>query len=166
MIRLARETEIQKIITVSSSCAQAMIAEGIFQWNSKYPSLATFKTDFRRQELYVLTVQQEIRGCVVISTHKDRVYEDVNWLTEDTGNYYIHRLAVAPSFQKKGYGRQLMDFAEAHCKTKKARSIRLDTFSKNLRNQRFYQARGYQVVGKVFFPKQSVHPFYCYELVF
>jgi ribosomal protein S18 acetylase RimI-like enzyme len=58
-----------------------------------------------------------------------------------------------------------MDYAEAFAKAKKAPSVRLDTFSQNHQNQRFYEARGYQRLGSIYFPKQSEHPFYCYELV-
>jgi ribosomal protein S18 acetylase RimI-like enzyme len=74
-------------------------------------------------------------------------------------------LAVSPAFQKKGYARKLMDFAESFAKQNAAVSVRLDTFSQNKRNQRFYENRGYQRLGNIYFPKQSQHPFYCYELV-
>ena len=58
-----------------------------------------------------------------------------------------------------------MDFAENYAITNRAASIRLDTFSKNLGNQMFYETRGYKRLGNIYFPKQSEHPFYCYELV-
>ncbi|NJX17164.1 GNAT family N-acetyltransferase, partial [Tamlana crocina] len=64
-----------------------------------------------------------------------------------------------------GNGRKLMDFAEAFAKEHGYVSVRLDTFSKNERNQRFYEARGYKRLGNIYFPKQSEHPFYCYEKV-
>ena len=44
-------------------------------------------------------------------------------------------------------------------------SVRLDTFSQNKRNQKFYEARGYKKLENIYFPKQSTHPFNCYELV-
>ena len=58
-----------------------------------------------------------------------------------------------------------MDFAENFAKEHNALSVRLDTFSQNKRNQKFYETRGYKRLGDIYFPKQSNHPFHCFELV-
>jgi len=58
-----------------------------------------------------------------------------------------------------------MDFAEALGRKNHVVSIRLDTFSANKRNQRFYEARGYQRLEDIYFPKQSDLCFYYYELI-
>ena len=44
-------------------------------------------------------------------------------------------------------------------------SIRLDTFSLNHRNNKFYKSRGYTRLEDVFFPMQSEFPFHCYEKI-
>ncbi|MBZ0326341.1 MAG: GNAT family N-acetyltransferase [Altibacter sp.] len=165
MIRHAKPSEIEKIITITRACAAKMIAASIFQWNEHYPNADAFQKDLAKNELYVLEKAETILGCIVISTEKDKEYDKVTWLTEDTNHYYIHRLAIDPMFQGQGCARKLMDFAEALALKNKITSIRLDTFSKNIRNQRFYEARGYQRLGNIYFPKQSEHPFYCYELL-
>ena len=165
MIVPAKISEIPEIMSLTRACAQAMIVQKIYQWNEHYPSQDAFINDIARDELHVLKNNEIIIGCVVISTFMDEEYEPIQWLTPTANNYYIHRLAVHPNFQKQGYARKLMDYAEAFAKAKKATSIRLDTFSQNKRNQRFYEARGYQRLGDIYFPKQSEHPFYCYELV-
>ena len=95
----------------------------------------------------------------------DDEYIPVHWLSPNSKNLYIHRLAVHPEYQSKGYAQQLMDYAEAFAKANTFISIRLDTFSQNTRNQNFYEKRGYQRLGNIYFPKQSKHPFYCYELL-
>ena len=59
--------------------------------------------------------------------------------------------------------RKMMDYAEAYAKSKNHKSIRLDTFSKNHRNNKFYKLRGYIKLDDVFFPNQSEFPFHCYE---
>tara|TARA_R110000796_G_scaffold10530_3_gene34877 strand:+ start:23224 stop:23403 length:180 start_codon:yes stop_codon:yes gene_type:complete len=58
-----------------------------------------------------------------------------------------------------------MNFAEDYARKGGFISVRLDTFSKNSRNNKFYQARGYQQLGDIYFPKQSEFPFHCYELI-
>jgi ribosomal protein S18 acetylase RimI-like enzyme len=65
-----------------------------------------------------------------------------------------------------GFAKQLMDFSETYARSNNYSSMRLDTFSQNKRNQKFYEIRGYQKLGAIYFPKQSEHPFYCYELIF
>ena len=34
---------------------------------------------------------------------------------------------------------------------------------KNIKNQKFYEIRGFKRLGNIYFPKQSEFPFYCYE---
>ena len=165
MIRRANQSEIEKIITITKACAAKMIEDGIFQWNEHYPNKLAFEKDLKRDELYVLELDQTVVGSITISTLKDAEYEPIAWLTEDSNQRYIHRVAVHPAYQGKGWARHLMDFAEDLAKKEGAVSVRLDTFSQNQRNQRFYEARGYQRLESIYFPKQSEHPFYCYEKV-
>ncbi len=165
MIRQAKILEIPEILNVCRACARHMIQNGIYQWNDSYPSKEALEKDVTRKELYVLVDYTKILGCISISTLMDYEYESVKWLTPNVNNVYIHRLAVHPDFQGKGYARQLMDFAEARARRHHFVSIRLDTFSKNEGNQRFYANRGYHKLGSIFFPNQSEYPFYCYELI-
>ncbi len=165
MIRHAKIPEIQHILTIVKACAKTMIDGGIFQWNEHYPSKAAFEKDIERNELYVALSGDKVIGSITLSTEMDDEYIPIQWLTTNGKNIYIHRLCVHPDYQGQGYARELMDFAEAHAKNHGFESIRLDTFSQNRRNQKFYEQRGYQKLGNVFFPKQSEHPFHCYELV-
>lgn len=165
MIRLAKLSEIQEIMSMTRACAKKMISEGIFQWNEHYPNIEAFQNDIAREELFVQLEDDTVVGCVTISSEKDEEYNPVSWLTEDGDQLYIHRLAVHPEFQHQGRAKQLMDFAEALAKKRKVISIRLDTFSVNKRNQRFYEARGYKKLEDIYFPKQSDQPFHCYELI-
>jgi ribosomal protein S18 acetylase RimI-like enzyme len=95
----------------------------------------------------------------------DYEYIPIEWMTVNENNVYIHRLAVHPSQQGKGFAQEMMDFAEVSAKERNFVSVRLDTFSQNIRNQKFYELRGYKRLGNIYFPKQSEHPFYCYEYI-
>ena len=92
--------------------------------------------------MYVLEEQDVLKGMVVLSEIMDEEYLPVSWLTPSEKNFYIHRLATHPDSWGKGYGQNLMDFAEEFAKKLDYTSIRLDTFSLNKRNQKFYEARG------------------------
>ena len=166
MIRKATINDIDSIIEITKACAAHMISKNIFQWNEYYPNKLAFTKDFQKDELYVLELKNKIIGSITISTFMDEEYIPVNWLTPNKNNIYIHRLAVHPNYQGKGYAQQLMQFAENYSKENNYASIRLDTFSQNKRNQKFYELRGYKKLEPIYFPKQSEHPFHCYELVF
>ena len=162
-IELATLNELDRVKEIAEACAKNMIENNIFQWNDKYPSREIFKEDIKNKSLYVSKINQEVVGCIMFSFRKDDVYKTVNWITEDEYNLYIHRLAVDPIFQKRGIARKMMDFAEDFAKSNNYRSVRLDTFSQNPRNNKFYKARGYNKLDDVYFPKQSEFPFHCYE---
>jgi len=166
MIRKGTNEDIDQLLKITRACAKQMISNGIFQWNRHYPNRSKFKKDVDRNELYILEIHTEIIGCITISTFMDTEYITIKWLTANNNNIYIHRLAIHPKHQGKGYAQQLIQFAENFAKENNYLSTRLDTFSKNKRNQKFYELRGYKKLGDIYFPKQSEFPFHCYELVF
>ena len=165
MIRKAKKKEIQQILTLTRACGQQMKSQNIFQWNENYPSIEAFNKGLKRNELFVLISEESIVGCITITQKIDKEYLPINWQTPNENNLYIHRLAIHPNFQGKGFAQTLMDFAENFALENNYSSIRLDTFSGNERNQIFYKKRGYKKLGEINFPNQSEDPFYCYELL-
>jgi len=164
-IELAEINDINDIMKMIHDCANDLIGKNIFQWNEKYPSRDIFLSDIEKKNLFILKNNSGIIGCIALSHEKDIEYTDVKWLTKDYKNLYLHRLAVDPKFQKKGIGKLLMDFAEDYARNNKFISVRLDTFSKNERNNRFYKSRKYTKLDDVYFPNQSEFPFHCYEKI-
>lgn len=171
MITSAKLSQLPQIVILTRACAIKMQEEGIYQWSENYPNQDILEKDIERGELFVFSEisasegVEEIMGCIVISKELDEVYKPVEWLTENSNHYYIHRLAVHPKYQGRGIARGMMEYAENLGVQNKMISIRLDTFSKNLRNMKFYESRGYNRLGEIFFPNQSEFPFYCYELI-
>ncbi|WP_029038050.1 GNAT family N-acetyltransferase [Salinimicrobium xinjiangense] len=165
MIRPAQLEDLASIKKLTEACAQSMQEKGIFQWNEYYPSLEKLQEDISNEELFVLEEKAQLQGIIVLTPNMDKEYISVDWLTPNKNNLYVHRLATNPRNWGSGKGRKLMDFAENFAREKGYSSVRLDTFSQNERNQKFYEVRGYKRLGNIYFPKQSEHPFYCYELV-
>ena len=165
MIRKAALDDLSAIKSLTEACAVSMQQNGIFQWNEHYPSREKLQLDIEKEELFVLEEKDEIVGIIVLTPEMDEEYIPIKWLTPNGNNLYVHRLATDPTSWRTGNGRKLMDFAENFAREKAYDSVRLDTFSQNKRNQRFYESRGYRRLGDIFFPKQSEHPFHCYELV-
>ena len=137
MIRKAVKKDISRIIEITKSCAAFMISQNIFQWNEHYPNIETFENDVKNENLYVLELNQKIIGCIVISSFMDDFYSKVKWTTPTEKNMYLHRLAIDPDYQKKGYAKKLMNFSFDFANKNNIVSIRLDTFSGNPYNNIF-----------------------------
>lgn len=165
MIRRAKISEITDILTITRACTEHMIRLGILQWNEYYPSKIVFENDIDRDALFIMENSGKIIGTITITPLMDVEYEPIEWLTPNANNIYIHRLSIHPMEQGKGFAKELMDFAEQFAREKGYVSVRLDTFSQNKRNQKFYEARGYRRLSDIYFPKQSEFPFHCYELL-
>ncbi|SKB50508.1 Ribosomal protein S18 acetylase RimI [Salegentibacter holothuriorum] len=163
MIRKANLNDLREIKKLTEACAKALQQQNIFQWNENYPSMEKLQKDIEKQELYVFEEENIIIAIIVLTPNMDEVYRNIDWLSKTDNNLYVHRLATHPEFWGKGYARKMMDFTEEFAKKKNFASIRLDTFSKNIRNQKFYEARGYTKLGDVYFPHKNEHPFHCYE---
>ena len=165
VIKKASEQDLEQLLAVVKSCGQNLIEQSIFQWNEKYPSKEVLLEDIELQELWKLEHGISIVGLIVLTENEDAEYQRVKWLTKNQKHLYIHRLAVHPDFQGKGYAQKLMDFAESFATENNYNSIRLDTFSQNKRNQQFYEKRNYIKLESIYFPNQSEFPFYCYEKI-
>ena len=165
MIKKAVISDLSQLLEITKSCAKHMIDKKIYQWNELYPSKEVLQKDIALQQLWKLEIDYKIIGLIVLTEIEDLEYKNVKWLTKNYQNLYIHRLAVDPQFQGKGYAQKLMDFAENYALKNNYISIRLDTFSQNKRNQQFYNQQNYKQLGNIYFPKQSEHPFYCFEKI-
>ena len=153
MIRKAEFNDLKEIKSLTESCARSMIQKGIYQWNEHYPSLEKLEKDISREELYVFQKDSKIIGIIVITPIKDEEYVPIDWLSKTENNLYIHRLATHPDHWGEGYAQELMNFAEEKARENNYESVRLDTFSKNSRNQQFYETRGYHKTWQYLFPE-------------
>lgn len=166
MIRLGKHSEIDAIVELAKSCGAHLRKNGIDQWDENYPNREVIGNDIASENLFVFHKNDAPIGIVVLNENQDEEYNQIDWLTDNnTKNIVVHRLAVDPESQGQGIARKLMDYAEDYAKQNKYDSIRLDTFSQNPRNQKFYAARGYNNLGQVYLKYKKEHPYICYEMI-
>jgi len=165
VIKKASKQDLDQLFSVVKSCAKNLIEQGIFQWSENYPTKEILSSDIAFKQIWKIENETGIVGSIVLTEIEDPEYESVKWLTKNQKNLYIHRLAIHPDFQGKGFAQKLMDFAEKFAMENNYDSVRLDTFSKNKKNQKFYEKRNYIKLESIYFPNQSEFPFYCYEKV-
>ena len=164
-VEKAIEKDLDQLYQVIRCCAQHLIKNGVFQWNETYPSKEILQKDIDLQQIWKLEENNLIVGLIVLTEIEDKEYKNVQWKTKNGNNLYVHRLAVHPKFQGRGFAQKLMDFAESYAIKNKYNSVRLDTFSQNNRNLKFYKKRNYAQLEEIYFPNQSSYPFYCFELI-
>jgi ribosomal protein S18 acetylase RimI-like enzyme len=166
MISTGKPEEVQEILELTKACGAHMRDNGIDQWDEKYPDIDSLNRDLEAQTLFTYRDGMDIKGIVVLNEDQDEEYAEINWSTsEEDRNLVVHRLAVHPKHQGQGIARKLMDFAEEFARSQMYAAIRLDTFSQNPRNQKFYKNRGYTELGAVYLKYKKDHPYFCYELI-
>ena len=62
----------------------------------------------------------------------------------------IHKLAICRMHMKKGYGRILIESAEAICKERGVKWLRLNCGTHRLKLRNFYESNGFKMVDRVF----------------
>lgn len=136
--------------------------KGIFQWTIHYPTSENIADDLKNGFLYTLKKGKIIVGAISINQIQDEAYQSIDWQFEDTKVLVIHRLVVNPRYQRQGFAKKLMDFAEHFAKENNYTSIRLDVYSQNKGAVQFYKNRQYEIRGDVNFPYRAL-PFHCME---
>ncbi|MCR9174052.1 MAG: GNAT family N-acetyltransferase [bacterium] len=166
MISRGKPEELEAILELTRACGRHMRENGIDQWDENYPNLESLSRDIASETLFAYRENGEILGIIVLNETQDPEYAEVNWSTQESDrNIVVHRLAVSPQHQGKGIARKIMDFAEGWARENGFDAIRLDTYSQNPRNQRFYKKRGYTELGSVYLSYKKEHPYFCYELL-
>lgn len=164
LIQAAHISHLSTIFKIFADCKSDMERENIFQWTATYPGVDNLLDDILRGELYGMYEESQCLGVICLNTIQDTQYKTVQW--QDVGGkpLIIHRFAVAPPYQRLGIGGKLMAFAEEYAMKGNYSSLRFDAYSGNRRALRFYEQRGYQKKGEVYFPGREL-PFFCFEKV-
>ena len=155
-------TDLDALMAMIRDIVQHMNANGIDQWHPEYPNPEVISRDLNSGTLHCLKVNGAFAGMIVVNEEYDEEYSAMQWLTPPNSSLYVHRLAVHPSHQRKGFGRLMMDFAEAKAEEEGYRSVRLDTYTGNPGNVRLYEKLGYTTIGKLHLPYRP-ELFVCYE---
>lgn len=154
--------QLDEVFAIYKDCKTALDRQGIFQWTDKYPVQSIVEADILAKELYGIVEEDKCKGLICLNEKQSPQYETIEWQYTGGKVLVIHRLAVAPDYQKQGIARQLMDFAENFAKEKGYAAIRLDAYSINTRSVTLYVNRGYNNCGQVLFEGRQ-HPFFCFE---
>ncbi len=163
-IQLSSIASAELIFKMLGDCNKALEDEHIFQWTDSYPNITIIKEDIIQKSVYELRGDEEFLGTVTLNTKQEPQYQSIDWNDGNGEPLVIHRLAINPGCQGKGYAKTLMRFAEQFACEKGFPSVRLDAYSGNKVALQLYERLGYMNKGMVWFPGRSL-PFFCFEKV-
>jgi len=135
-------------------CREALVAQGIDQWDALYPDEAGVRADLATGSLFLVKHEGTLVGTFALGVHPEPAYERIAWGFEGPFRV-LHRLAVAPGVQRQGFGRRLVEIAEAEALRQGACCLRLDVYEGHPRAVALYQAMGYRACGTLRFPRRS-----------
>ena len=150
MIRLAKATELDRILEIYESAKLYMRATGNpTQWAGNYPDSATLLDDISKSQLYVMESDLSDDGSAICGVFAliegiDPTYGYIEgqWLNDEPYGV-IHRIAVGES--GKGTAAECFAFAEARCS-----NLRIDTHEKNIPMQRCLAKHGFARCGIIY----------------
>ncbi|MBR3493895.1 MAG: GNAT family N-acetyltransferase [Clostridia bacterium] len=147
ILRKARESDLKALYGLYELVSERMHEKGVEQWEwGKYPNEELIAADVRAGRMYCLYGELGMMLSVAVSTETSPAYRNVNWLFGVRPGVF-HRLAVHPSLQREGFGRQAVADVETILISLGCDSLRCDAAEGNEIGARFYRSLGMRKAG-------------------
>lgn len=116
-----------------------------------YPIRETAVNGVENNDLFVLKINDEIAGSIILNNEQEGSYSQGSWGIEANPKeiIVIHTLVVNPKYKKSGIGKKLMDFVKNYGIECGMKTIRLDVSIHNTPAISLYEKCGYKYVGTV-----------------
>lgn len=163
MIRKANMNDLEKIMKIIKATVEEMKDYNNTQWDENYPSDKDFVSDIKKQDLYVDEIDGDVAGFICLNYEEPEEYVDLNWSSNKKA-MVIHRMAINPSFRKKGIASKLVDFAEKLAEENSVSYLKSDTYSINSKMNAFLTKCGFIKIGEMSFLGKE-KSFYCYDKI-
>ena len=147
-VRRAGESDVLDLQRLESQVAQGLTDRyGRGHWSSS-PSEAGVLRRIRQSHVVVASLDSEIVATLTLVTKKPWAI-DVSYFTSVRKALYLLNMAVQPSRQRQGLGRDLLQEAHRLAESWPAEAIRLDAYDAPAGAGAFYARCGYQEMGRV-----------------
>jgi ribosomal protein S18 acetylase RimI-like enzyme len=120
-----------------------------WQWNL-HPSEEMIEEYMRTGAMYLFMDGGKTAGAMAVTMAQGSDYHGVAWAVPaaDDETAVIHILGVAPEYQGRGIGKQMIDQAMELARASGKKALRLDTLASNTPAQHLYQEKGFTYRGK------------------
>jgi RimJ/RimL family protein N-acetyltransferase len=127
------------------------------QWQNGEPSELTIQNDIELGQYWILILDNHILGGCALVSYEPAYAHLISgqWLNDDPYRV-IHRFYIHPSWQQKGYAKQLLRLLEAMVLHDGVHNIRVDTHERNMPMRTTLESAHYKCVGETFLPQAGM----------
>ena len=149
MLRKAKSTEIEKIMSVIEDGVKFLKQQGINQWQHGSPGRSDVENDIKQETSYVYELDGEIVATTMLNNY-DTDYEKYPTIWTKCSNYIvIHRLAISTKYRSQGIGHKFMNDIILFAKENSVEYIRIDTHKDNVIMRKYLSKNNFKELGKI-----------------
>ncbi len=141
VVRKLAVSETPQLLAFLREAQEWLKAQGIEQWTHPFNDDVILDSVVRG-EVFVFIKTGKIKASVTLLPLKDPYWGEVIGTA-----LYLHRLIVPRSQTGRGYGEQLLKWAENYTRDLGMQNLRLDCMAANNKLREYYRARGYDAKG-------------------
>ena len=145
--RLASNEEINYINSMFDTVKTKGKIDGTSDWDEDYPTREIIEDDINNKDLYVLEDQDKIVASISLVEEEPEDIKDLGW--ERVRSCFLVRLCVAPEYQGKGIGEQMMKSISIIAKEKGYKATHHLAAVANKAANRLSKRMGYQDLGLI-----------------
>ena len=121
--------------------------DGTSDWDEDYPNREIIVEDITNKGLYVLEDQDKIIASISLVEDEPEEIKDLGW--ERVRSCFLVRLCVAPEYQGKGIGEQMMKSISIVAREKGYKATHHLAANVNKAANRLYKRMGYRNLGLI-----------------
>ena len=145
LIRAAIYNDLEVIASLAKVVRSDMVSKGLNQWVGDYPNIDNFRSDLDKGGLFVLVEADKIVGSCSILKENDIAYKEVVWNGKNA--LVIHRILIDPTYQGKGFGKEMVNFAYKKVLNEGYDSLKIDTHPDNIKMQKMLKGLNFKFRG-------------------
>ncbi len=153
LIKLAAKDDLKEIVKLYGDLNDYLELEINYAgWKKNvYPTRETAIDAIKDESLFVLKLNDEIVGSIILNNKQDPAYLEINWKDNlsEKEIMVVHTFVVSPKYMKQGIGGKLLDFIKTYSIKLKMKAIRLDVAVQNIPAILLYEKHGYKYMGIV-----------------
>ncbi|WP_194165574.1 GNAT family N-acetyltransferase [Oceanobacillus sp. CFH 90083] len=169
-IRNGNLDDFQAVMQIINKAKNKLAESGSPQWSDEdSPKEDEIKLEIEKGNNYLFTINEKIIGTAIVTNEAEEAYSTINYGDWDSSqeNYFtIHKFAVNPDVNGKGYGKIFLKLLLFICKEEGAPEIRIDTHPKNRAMQKIILSAGFTFKGIIHLPFPNGERYayqFCYD---
>lgn len=164
-LRKANLKEAEKILMFYRDIIKS-IEGSIFnpKWNDSYPDLEFIESSIKKGELYIYSIDNQIKASLVLNSRFSPEYDDVDWIVnaKDDEIVVIHTFAALGGH---GIGKEIFNIIRENALKKNKKTVRADIIDGNIGALKVFESFGFEYIKSVemFHPAVGDETFHLYE---